>query len=143
MHIRDFRGDLLEDQEGSDFPDEAMSAMREIAAAAIKNGEDLKTEAVVVADDHGRHVASVPILAALPVAIVDLLKRPSKAVPLNRFEEYRHNADGCRRMAENASDPDDKMSWLNLADGWLQMLPRHDDLPGWPKASEEDSTASH
>jgi hypothetical protein len=154
MHVRDFRGNLVEDEEGSDLPslaaarDEAMSAMHEILGATIKNGEDLKFEAVIVADDHGRHVASVPILAALPVAIVDLLKQPSKAVPQNRFEEYRHNADSCRRMAENAYDLDDKMSWLKLADAWLQMLPRHEtskspDLPGWPKASEEDSNASH
>jgi hypothetical protein len=154
MHVRDFRGDLIEDEEGSDLPslaaarDEAMSAMHEILGAAIKNGEDLKFEAVIVADDHGRHVASVPVLAALPAMIVDLLKQPSKAVPLNRFEEYRRNADGCRRMAENAHDPDDKMSWLKLADGWLQMLPQHEpttgpDLPGWPKASDEDSKASH
>jgi hypothetical protein len=39
------------------------------------------------------------------------------------------------------------MSWLKLADAWLQMLPATQspsgDLPGWPKVSDEDSKASH
>ena len=147
LHVRDFRGDLLKDEEGADFPsvtaarDEAMSVMREIVGTAVKNAEGLNLEAVIVADDRGTHVASVPVLAALPVTIVDLLKQPSKAIPVNRFEEYRHNSNGCRRMAENSDNPDDKMSWLKLADAWLQMLPRHElatspDLPGWPDASD-------
>jgi hypothetical protein len=51
-------------------------------------------------------------------------------------------------MAEKADDPDDNMSWLKLADAWLQMLPKHEpstgpDLAGWPKASDEDSKACH
>jgi hypothetical protein len=150
MHLRDFRGNLIEDNEGSDLPslavarDGAMRDMQELLGEAIRHGkDDLVFEAVIIADEQGRHVASVPIVAALPAAIVDLLKQPSKAIPLNRFEEYRRNADGCRTMAEKAHDPDDKMSWLKLADGWLQMLPQHEELPGWPKASEEDSKASH
>jgi hypothetical protein len=43
--------------------------------------------------------------------------------------------------------PDDKMSWLKLADAWLQMLPpTHSPSGGladWPRASDEDSKASH
>jgi hypothetical protein len=39
------------------------------------------------------------------------------------------------------------MSWLKLADAWLQMLPpTHSPsrgVPGWPRASDEDSNASH
>ena len=147
LHLRDFRGDLIEDEEGWDFPglatarDEAMRALHELLGEAVRHGQDLDFEAVIVADDHGRHVASVPVLAALPVAIVNLLTQPSKAIPVNRFEEYRHNSNGCRRMAENSDNPDDKMSWLKLADAWLQMLPRHElatspDLPGWPDASD-------
>jgi hypothetical protein len=90
----------------------------------------------------------VPVVAALPTAVVNSLKHPAKAVPPNKFEEYRRNADACRAMAQNAMSPDDKTAWLNLADAWLHMLPRHEpttsfDSPGWPKASEEDSKASH
>jgi hypothetical protein len=39
-------------------------------------------------------------------------------------EEYRRQAAECRRMAENAINPDDKQAWLGLADSWLQMLPK-------------------
>jgi hypothetical protein len=50
-------------------------------------------------------------------------------------------------MAENAYDPDDKVSWLKLADAWLHMLPTQPkasaDIPGWPKATDEDSKAAH
>jgi hypothetical protein len=57
------------------------------------------------------------------------------------------NADDCRRKAEDTDDPDDKTSWLKLADAWLQMLPpMHSagtDLAGWPKASDAHSKASH
>jgi hypothetical protein len=76
-----------------------------------------------------------------------LLKHPEKVVAANKLEEYRRYADECRRKAENTTDPDDKMSWLKLADAWLQMLPAthspRADLTGWPQPSDEDSKASH
>jgi hypothetical protein len=56
-------------------------------------------------------------------------------------EEYRRQAEECRRMAANAISADDKQSWLNLADSWLQMLPRR--LREWPKPSDQDSKESH
>lgn len=75
------------------------------------------------------------------------MKHPDKVIPPDRFDEYRRNADDCRRKAENTGDRDDKMSWLKLADAWLQMLPPTEaqgtGLAGWPKPSDEDSKASH
>ena len=153
LHLRDFRGGLIEDEEGSDFPtlaaarDQAVICLREVTAAAIKHGDNLETEALVVADEHGNQVASVPLAAALPEVVVKALKNPLEVVPLHRLAEYRNNADGCRAMAENADDPDDKVGWLKLAEAWLHMLPTRPtasaDIPGWPKATEEDSKASH
>jgi len=153
LHLRDFSGDVVEDEEGSDFASlaaakqQAMLAMHELVSDAIRRGHELRVEAIVVADARGTHVAAVPLLAALPLTIVSLLKNPTKLVPTNRFEEYRKNADDCRDRAANASDPDDKMSWLKLADAWLQMLPHSElantDVAGWPKPSDEDSKASH
>ncbi len=153
LHLRDFGGDLVEDEEGMDFPafaaarDYAIAAMRELVSEAIKNGQEIRYEMVVVADEQGSHLASVPVVAPLPATLLNVLKNPAKVVPANRFEEYRRNADGCRHMAENASDADDKTSWLKLADAWLHMLPQPEtalgQLPGWPKPTEDDSKASH
>jgi hypothetical protein len=154
LHLREFRGDLIEDNEGSDLSgltaarEHAVMAMKELLGEAIKHGEEFTVEALIVADEHGSHVASVPIVAALPAGIVNALKFAAKVLPQNKFNEYRSNADACRAMAENAANPDDKAGWLNLADAWLHMLPQHEpatspDLPGWPKASDEDSKASH
>jgi hypothetical protein len=153
LHLRDFKGRMVEDEEGSDFPSlavakqQAVQAMHELIGAAVRQGEEPTFEAIVIADDRGTHLAAVPLLAALPSRIVGLLKHPDKIVPADRFEEYRRNADQCRDKAESATDSDDKMSWLKLADAWLQMLPPSHapsgGLAGWPKGSDEDSKASH
>jgi len=129
LHLRDFKGEVVEDEEGSDFPslavakEHAMQAMHELVGEAVKQGDEPSFEAIVIADERGRHLAAVPLLAALPSTIVSLLKHPEKVVPTNRFEEYRGQADECRGKAENTADPEDKTSWLKLADAWLQMLP--------------------
>jgi hypothetical protein len=152
FHLRDFLGDLLEDEEGTEFPnlaaarDYATQAMRELLAEVIEHGESARFDMVVVADEDGRHVTSVPVAAPLPATLVSLLKHPAEAVPGNRLDEYRQYADGCRRMADDAEDADDKMSWLKLADAWLHMLPKQSasaNLPRWPQVTDEDSKTSH
>ena len=106
-----------------------------------------KIEAIVLADERGTHLAAVPVVMALPPTVVAVLKHPEKIVPENRLEEYRRQADECRGKAAQATDADDKVSWLKLADAWLQMLPPSlaagADVAGWPKSSDEDSKASH
>jgi hypothetical protein len=149
LHLKDFDGNITEDEEGSELPSlaaakkDAMLDMHELVADAVKRGDELRCEAIVVADEKGTVLAAVPLVAALPSRIVDLLKEPTKVIPPNRFEEYRRYADDCRDKAEDAADPDDKMSWLKLADAWLQMLPQTARAAGWPKASDEHSKASH
>jgi len=152
LHLRDFRGDLIMDEEGADFADlraardYAVVGMRELLADAIKSGAETPIEVIVVAEEDGGQLAAVPVAAALPAVLINALKHSAEAFPPDRFEEHRLNADGCCGMAERADDPDDKRSWLKLADAWLQMLPKHHsspDTPGWPKASETDSKMSH
>jgi hypothetical protein len=153
LHLRDFKGDMFEDDEGSELSslasavEQAMLGVHDLVADAIKRGDEPRFEAVVVADERGTQLAAVPLLAALPSTIVGLLKEPEKVVSRDRLEEYRRNADECRAKAENAADSDDKMSWLKLATAWLQMLPATQsssgDLAGWPTASDDDSKASH
>ena len=152
LHLKDFEGAIIEDEDGSDVAslavakEHAMQSMHELIGEANKRGDQLEVEAIIVSDEHGTHLAAVPVLAALPAAIVDLLKHPEK-VPATKFQEYRRNADDCRRKAEDTDDIDDKTSWLKLADAWLQMLPPTQspraDLAGWPKQSDADSKASH
>jgi hypothetical protein len=152
--MREFRGDLIEDEEGSEFlslaeaRDRALTSMREIMGESIRHGHDVNIEAIVVVDERGHQAASVPVAAVLPKVMVKALRNPIEVVPMDRLLEYRRNADGCRAMAENAVDADDKVSWLKLADAWLQMLPKHGpatnaNMPGWPKPTDEDSQASH
>ena len=153
FHMRDFHGDLIEDEEGSEFPtlaaarDRAIISMREILGDSIRHGQDVDIEAIVVMDERGDQAASVPVAAVLPAVMVKAMKNPVEVVPMDRLAEYRRNADGCRAMAENSDRPEDKVAWLQLADAWLHMLPRHPtanaDIAGWPAATEEDSKASH
>jgi hypothetical protein len=152
FHLTDFDGTVVKDEEGTELPtlaaarDYALQAARELLGEIIRHGEEAPFETVVVARSDGKELAAVPVVAALPAPIVHTLKHPETPLSPNRSEEYRRYADGCRTMAENASDPDDKTSWLKLADAWLQMLPRQasaNRMPGWPKTSDEDSKASH
>lgn len=153
FHLLDFTGDRLPDEEGAEFSslseakEHAIGAMQELVAEAIKRRAEAEVDTIVIADERGTLLAAIPLVLSLPPAVVGLLKNPEKIVPKNRLEEYRLNADECRRKAENATDVDNKESWLKLADAWLQMLPRGAATPaeaaGWPEQSEEHSKASH
>lgn len=153
FHLRTFNGDLIQDEDGSELGSlsaakkYALGAMHELVGEAVRRGDQLEFEALVLADERGIQVAVVPLIAALPTAIVDLIKRPEKILPSNKLEEYRRNADDCRAKAENTANADDKNSWLRLADAWLRMLPAtHSAGPepvGWPKPAEGDSKVSH
>ena len=37
------------------------------------------------------------------------------------IEDYRGQADECRRLAETASDPTDKSVWLLLQNAWMRL----------------------
>ncbi len=82
LHLRDFKGDLLRDEEGNELAslaearEDAILAMRDFVAAAIRQGDDPPFEAVVLVDEHGTQLAAVPLVAALPSTILALLKQP-------------------------------------------------------------------
>ena len=152
LHLRDFRGAIVEDQDGSECASlaaakrEALLGMHELVAKAVAQGLEPEYEGIVIADRHGTHLAAVPLLAALPSKIVGLLKHPEKVIPTDRFEDLRRNADECRDKAETTDDYEEKKSWLKLADAWLHMLPEthsKTDPAGWPKSSIDDSETSH
>jgi hypothetical protein len=143
---------LIEDEEGTDLPN--LSAAREAAledlkllvSSAIRHGGDV-AEAMIVTDDTGARVAAVPIVATLPQPVVDCLN-PAQEALKGQSEDYRQHAADCRKLADQATNPADKVAWLNLANSWLRMLPesiggRATHHEGWPKPSDEDSQASH
>ncbi len=56
---------------------------------------------IVIADEAGTHVAAVPIVAALPDTVVNLIKASSeKVISGDRLQEYRRFAEDCRAKAE-------------------------------------------
>jgi hypothetical protein len=40
-----------------------------------------------------------------------------------KYDEYHRNADDCLQMALTASSDIYRVSWLKLAQAWLQMIP--------------------
>jgi hypothetical protein len=74
FHVRD--GDqLVRDEEGQDLPDtsaalsEAILTARELLANAIKSGKERIPDAIVVADESGQPIETVPIAIVLPKAL--------------------------------------------------------------------------
>ena len=66
------QGQVVLDHEGTDLPDlsaaqcEAMQSAREVLADAIKSGKSEVAKAFLIADEAGRALAVVPLLAVLP-----------------------------------------------------------------------------
>ena len=71
FHLRE-GGKLATDVEGVDLPDlatarrEAELSAREMLADAIKSGKDRVPDAVVIADEEGRTLDTLPLSAVLP-----------------------------------------------------------------------------
>lgn len=107
LHLRDFKGHVLEDEEGSEFPSlavatkHAMLAMRDLVGDAIKQGDEPQFEAVVLADAQGAHLAAVHLVDALPSTIVGLFSRSEKSyrwIGLKNTARTRTSADARLRI---------------------------------------------
>jgi hypothetical protein len=63
---------VVEDLEGIELADlaeargEALEAARDILAEAVRSGDDWVDKAFVIADEHGRHLMSMPMTDAMP-----------------------------------------------------------------------------
>ncbi|MFC5483162.1 DUF6894 family protein [Microvirga aerilata] len=90
-HIR--QGDrLIQDPEGVELRDldaaraEAIQGIRDILAEAIKRGTDNPLDdAIVITDEAGRELMTIPFIEALPPrlykALLDVFHSTSKSVP--------------------------------------------------------------
>jgi hypothetical protein len=43
---------------------------------------------------------------------------------MSRPDEYRANAQECERMAASSLSPNQKATWLQMAQQWLGMIPK-------------------
>lgn len=79
LHIR--QGDqLIEDPEGVERPDldaaraEAVNGIRDLIGAAIRQGQDdWLNDGIVIADETGRELMTIPFIEALPPRLSEAL----------------------------------------------------------------------
>ena len=43
---------------------------------------------------------------------------------MSKSDEYRANAEECQRMARTAWNDADKVTWLQMAEHWLRLIPQ-------------------
>ena len=73
IHVRDLDG-LIEDPEGSEFPDlenayaEAWASAREILANELRAGKTVHTQQLEICDAAGRMLATVPLRDAFTLS---------------------------------------------------------------------------
>ena len=71
FHLRS-GGNIAKDDEGSELADlaaarkEALATAREIVADAVKSGKNGTPDCMIIADDHGSELMTVPMKDALP-----------------------------------------------------------------------------
>ncbi|MPR10714.1 DUF6894 family protein [Microvirga tunisiensis] len=79
LHLKQADQSVVEDTEGLDLPslqaaqEEALQGIRDVVAADIKGGHEVTLEAIVIADNQGRQLATVPVRAALPKSLFQSL----------------------------------------------------------------------
>jgi hypothetical protein len=79
LHLKRLDQSVVEDPEGLDLPslqaaqEEALQGIRDVVAADIKGGHEVTLEAIIIADNQGRQLATVPLRAALPKGLLQSL----------------------------------------------------------------------
>jgi hypothetical protein len=71
--------------------------------------------------------------------------------PVSKSDEYRANAEECQKMARLATNPSEKVTWLEMAADWLRMIPKakrstsekFDDRTRAATTGQERSDAEH
>jgi hypothetical protein len=75
LHLRYADQSVVEDPEGLDLPslqaaeEEALQGIRDLVAADIRGGHEVTLNAIVIADNRGRQLATVPVRASLPKSL--------------------------------------------------------------------------
>jgi hypothetical protein len=83
LHLKHTDQSVVEDTEGLDLPslqaaqEEALQGIRDVVAADLKSRHEVTLEAIVIADNQGRQLATVPVRAALPKSLLQALLEDS------------------------------------------------------------------
>ena len=76
LHLKQADQSVVEDTEGYDLPsvqaarEEALQGIRDIVAADIKGGHEVTLAAIVITDNQGRQLATVPVRTVLPKSLL-------------------------------------------------------------------------
>lgn len=90
LHILTLDGRRIEDLEGFDLPDmeaarqEALAGAGEILAHAIRSGQDLKDEAILITDEQGRDLERIAFVDAVPRSLRERLRTREEPTPDKR-----------------------------------------------------------
>ncbi|WP_230530800.1 DUF6894 family protein [Microvirga roseola] len=90
-HIRQ-GGQIIEDSEGVDLPDidaardDALHGIRDLLSEAVRQGkDDWLDDAIIIADETGRELMTIPFIEALPprlykamLAVLSSASKPSR-----------------------------------------------------------------
>jgi hypothetical protein len=60
--------------------------------------------------------------------VISMLRAPSSGFSMATSEEYRRNAEECRRLAEQAADEIERASHIKMAAQWDQLAKRMSDV---------------
>ena len=151
IHIREGEK-IITDEEGVDLPDASAAAREarlgalELLGDAIKSGAERVPDAVVVADDSGQVVETIPLLALLPKPLSD-----RTMTQMSSDNEYRRQAAEAEKMAQRAKTDYDREAWLRIAQGWMslihneegQALSDFNTISDATKTTGDDSDTSH
>jgi hypothetical protein len=154
FHLRQGKT-LTDDEEGTDLPDlsaaqrEAELTARELLAGAIKHGKRVVADALVVADEGGGVVVTLPLETIIPRPFGSFEPTTNNLMSTN--EEYRRQAISAEKQANSAGDHVDRETWLRIAQGWMSLLrtrPQSDEqafnVQSEHKGTgQEDSESSH
>ena len=158
FHVR--AGDsLTHDEEGTELADwfaaqqEAELAARELLSEAIKGGNPVVPDALVVADETGGTLVTFLLATVLPRPFSSC-ERSIEGVatePVSTDKEYRRQAACAEKQASSTEDHEDREAWLRIAQGWMSLVrkrPQSDqeafDQQRQDKCTgQEDSDSSH
>jgi len=96
--------ELHADEEGAELPDlaaaraEALNGLRSLLGEAMRFGDDVKIEALIIADEEGQQLAAIPVIAALPPSLLERIQSKPADVEAMQTTGRGLSRDGGQRQ---------------------------------------------